>query len=100
MNSLNGAIQMYYYKYVDLFVCVSELIIYSNKLHYNSYIWVCSSVSSIAGEHLSIPGHDYAERSQDDSGGKARGSDSAGGLHQSAHLHHGCQPNISDVGAP
>lgn len=68
--------------------------------HWLCNIWVCFSVPSIAGEHLPIPGHDNAEGPQDDSGGQTWRSHSARRLHQSAHLHHGCQPNISDVRAP
>lgn len=63
------------------------------------FVWSCS-VSGPAGEHLPIPGHDYAERPQDDRGGPARGSHSVRGPHQSAQLHHGRQPNAPDVGAP
>lgn len=61
---------------------------------------VCFSVPGVAGEHLSIPGHDNVEGSQNDCGGKARGPHPARGPNQSAHLHYGGQPNVSDVRAP
>lgn len=60
----------------------------------------CFSVPSIAGEHLPIPGHDSVEGAQNDSGGQTGGAHSARGPYQSAHLHHGCQPNTSDVRTP
>jgi len=63
-------------------------------------VCVCFSVPSAAREHLPIPGHDHAEGPQDDRGGPAGGSHSAGGLHQPAHVHHGRQPDAPDVGAP
>lgn len=39
------------------------------------FVFFCS-VSSPAGEHLPIPGHDHVERSQDDCGWQTRGSHS------------------------
>lgn len=67
--------------------------------HIPIYYLVCYSFPSIEGEHIPIPGHDNAEGPQNDSGRQTRGSHSVRGLHQSAHFHHGCQPNTSDVRA-
>lgn len=55
------------------------------------------SVSGSAGEHVSLPGHDHAEGSQDDCGGEAGGPDPTRGSHQPTQLHHGGQSDLPDV---
>lgn len=57
------------------------------------------SVAGFAREHLSLPGHDHAEGSQDDRGGEAGGPDPVRGSDQPAELHHGGQSDVPDVRA-